>query len=97
MPNIFQSRTDIFTQMWIRPVFLALAAISSTTLSRARGIEGPTYSSSSSSDRTNSNAYLVCYENSDYSGDEVRLREYAPYLNLYNFNNRARSCCIHGM
>ena len=85
--------------MWIRPVVVALAAISSSALlTRARGLEGPTYSSSSS-DRTNSNsgAYLVCYENSNYSGDEVRLREYAPYLNYYNFNNRARSCCIHGM
>ena len=83
--------------MWIRPVVVALAAISSSALARARGLEGPTYSSSSSSDRTNSRAYLVCYENSNYSGDEVRLREYAPYLNYYNFNNRARSCCIHGM
>ena len=87
--------------MLIRPVILALAAISSAA--GGRGIEGPTYSGGSvaaavSSERqSNSAAYLVCYENSDWSGDEVRLREYAPYLSLYNFNNRARSCCVNGM
>ena len=82
--------------MLIRPVILALTAVSSAG---GRGLEGPTYSGSVSvSERqSNSAAYLVCYENADWSGDEVRLREYAPYLSLYNFNNRARSCCVNGM
>jgi len=78
-------------------VVLAVAAISSSLT----GARSPEFSEapelSSAADRANSKAYLVCYENPDYSGDEVRLLEYAPYLNLYNFNNRARSCCIHGI
>ena len=86
--------------MLILPVILALAAVSSPA--GGRGVEGPTFSGSvavSSERQSNSKnaAYLVCYENADWSGDEVRLREYAPYLSLYNFNNRARSCCINGM
>ena len=82
--------------MWIRAVFLAAVALSSS-LTGARSPELPETQALLSADRANSKAYLVCYENSNYSGDEVRLLEYAPYLNLYNFNNRARSCCIHGM
>jgi hypothetical protein len=47
--------------------------------------------------RANPNAYMVCYENGDFSGDELRLREYTPYFYIYNFDNRARSCCMDGM
>ena len=63
--------------MWIRPVVLALAAISSSSLARARDLEGPTFSSSSSSDRANYNAYLVCYENPNYR--DVQL-DYTPEI-----------------
>ena len=91
--------------MLIRPVIVALAAAAISSAAGGRGgVEGPTYSGSGGlavSERRQSNsaaaAYLVCYENSAWSGDEVRLREYAPYLSLYNFNNRARSCCVNGM
>ena len=40
---------------------------------------------------------LTCYERAGQQGDSVILRNYAPYLDNYNFNNRAASCCFQGM
>ena len=40
---------------------------------------------------------LICYERAGQQGDSVILSNYAPYLDNYNFNNRAASCCFQGM
>ena len=43
------------------------------------------------------NQKLTCYERAGQQGDSVILTDYAPYLDNYNFNNRAASCCFQGV
>ena len=40
---------------------------------------------------------LTCYEYIEQQGDSVALIDNVPALINYDFNNRASSCCFHGM
>ena len=40
---------------------------------------------------------LICYDNANFTGDMVVLREDTPFLNTLNFDNRIEACIVTGM
>jgi len=57
----------------------------------------PNYETTKSTRSLDNKQKLTCYERAGNQGDAVILTDYAPYLDNYNFNNRAASCCFEGI
>ena len=57
----------------------------------------PNYETAKGTRSLDNKQKLTCYERAGNQGDAVILTDYAPYLDNYNFNNRAASCCFEGM
>merc|ERR1719295_269622 len=57
----------------------------------------PQFHLASTSKSRSTSPKLHCYENSDYSGDQVIAKAYIPKLVDYSFNERISSCCVTGV